>query len=201
MPEDRLGFWPDAVIGEATRLLLFRGIFRGVTSGLSRTGSTWAVRPLAPRQPGREGAKEPAAGSAPLLTLFGFLSVFPPPCAIRLTLSPKEVIAAVGLLCWDADGGLALSPRANSAGLTCDDFPVSLLVCSPVMASQRTSPFCWLCRCVASRSFECASRRAASDCFRRARRIMGMLDRDCGPSPECCPCGLALALLAVLWGA
>lgn len=46
--DDTLAFAATAV-----RLLLLRGMRRGATTGLSRTGSTMAVRPLAPRHPGR----------------------------------------------------------------------------------------------------------------------------------------------------
>ena len=48
---------------EGTRLLLLRGMFRGATSGVSRTGATRVVRPLAPCQAGRLDVKAPAAGS------------------------------------------------------------------------------------------------------------------------------------------
>lgn len=189
VPENRPG--PAADVGEVTRLLLLRGIFNGVTSGLSRTGSTSAVRPLAPRHPGREDVKAPAAGSMWCSTVSGFLSTLPD-CAIRLTLSPNEVIAEVGLFCGGVDDALMPSPRANSAGLTCDVFPVALFVGSPVMVSQRTSPFCWPCRCVDSRS-------AASDCFRRARRRLGILDRDCAAPSDCWASMLSLAFLEVPW--
>lgn len=157
------------------RLLLFRGILRGATSGVSWTGSTNVVRPDAPRQPGRLDVKAPMAGSV-LLCSGGPLGDLPPLRAICFTRSPK----LVGLCCdgCDAAGSTDMpSPRAYSAGFTCEGRPLSLVVRSPVMESHRTSlpeglSWGW---CRASRLF--FSRSAASDCFRRARRIMGMLLR------------------------
>lgn len=55
---------PSASLGrEATRLLLLRGMFRGATSGVSWTGATMVVRPLAPCHGGRLDVKAVAAGS------------------------------------------------------------------------------------------------------------------------------------------
>src|SRR5438477_275889 len=62
-PPIRPGLDAEAEVGDTTLRLLLSGIFKGATSGLSWTGSTRAVRPLAPRQPGRDDVKAPAAGS------------------------------------------------------------------------------------------------------------------------------------------
>lgn len=48
---------------EPTRLLLLRGMLSGATSGVSWTGATRVVRPLAPCHAGRLDVKAPAAGS------------------------------------------------------------------------------------------------------------------------------------------
>ena len=60
---------PTVWAGGTFLLLFFSGILRGATSGLSWMGSTMTVRPLAPRQPGREEVKAPAAGSVSLISL------------------------------------------------------------------------------------------------------------------------------------
>jgi hypothetical protein len=164
--------------------VFFGGILNGATCKLSRTGSTIAVRPLAPRQPGRDDANASTAGSRWSSTRSGFLSPLPV-WAIRRTLSPNAVITAVGLLCCGGDAVVIPRPWAYSAGLTCGGLPVTLAVGSPVIASQRTSPLCWSEGCVvARRSRDWVSLRAASDCFRRARRIIGMLERECWPSTD-----------------
>jgi hypothetical protein len=123
---------PDPAAGGTFLLLLFSGILSGGTSRVSCTGSTMAVRPLAPRQPGRDEVNAPAAGSV-LLSLAA-AAFF----AILLMRSPKDGGTAAGILCGPVcPCGAIPSPCANSAGLTCDGRPRVLLVCSPVSGSHR----------------------------------------------------------------
>jgi hypothetical protein len=108
----------DAIAGGMFLLLLFSGILSGGTSRVSCTGSTMAVRPLAPRQPGRDDVNAPAAGSVSAsLAAVAFF-------AILRTLSPKDGGAAAGLCCGGADTcDVIPRPCANSAGFTCDGRP------------------------------------------------------------------------------
>lgn len=112
-------------------LLLFSGILSGGTWGVSYTGSTMAVRPLAPRQLGRDDLKAPAAGSVvPSLAAAAFL-------AILRTRSPNDGEAAAGLLCGD-DHACELIPRppVNCAGAACEGQPWELPVGSAADGSQ-----------------------------------------------------------------
>lgn len=110
------GVWPRRVVpsgelfeldptpGASFLLALFSGIFNGGTARVSCTGSTMAVRPLAPRQPGRDDVKAPAAGSVlPSLAAAAFF-------AILRTLSPNDGGATVGLFCGD-DHTCVVIPR------------------------------------------------------------------------------------------
>jgi hypothetical protein len=162
---------PDPAAGGTFLLLLFSGILSGGTSRVSCTGSTMAVRPLAPRQPGRDEVNAPAAGSV-LLSLAA-AAFF----AILLMRSPKDGGTAAGILCGPVcPCGAIPSPCANSAGLTCDGRPRVLLVCSPVSGSHRgASRGCGFRGCCgAGPRWVGFGSRVASDCLRRSRRIMGI---------------------------
>lgn len=169
--------------GETARRALLGGIFRGSTAVLSCTGSTIAVRPDAPRQPGLLAKNAVAAGSVSL-----FAIVF-------------------GL--WD--GGLLddmvemPSPSAYSAGLTGDGRPLLPLATS-LRSCCRTGVFnrsllgialgilppnggdaCTWAPFSTSRDpswpdertrFAAAS--ASLCCCRRSRRIIGRFDRPAG---------------------
>lgn len=91
------------------RLLFFAGMFKGATSKVVWTGSTSAVRPLAPRQPGREELNALAAGSVSFSALSDFLSPRPV-WAIRRTRLPNEVMTALGLLCCVGEGDAEVMP-------------------------------------------------------------------------------------------
>jgi len=162
-------------------LALFSGILRGATSRVSCTGSTMAERPLAPRQPGRDDVKAPAAGSVlPSRAAAAFF-------AILRTRSPKDGGAAAGPpFCEEVAiprfwGCHCSTPEA----FPCDGRPRVLLVCSPVSGSHRGASrgggFRDSC-CAGPRWVRFGSRVAASDCLRRSRRIEGMLfgPRYCG---------------------
>jgi len=157
-------------------LLLFSGILRGATSRVSCTGSTMADRPLAPRQPGRDDVKAPAAGSVlPSRAAAAFF-------AILRTRSPKDGGAAEGLV-WGDDADADHGWDALSAGFACDGRPRLLPFCSPVSGSHRApSAMCGFRACWGggARCWVGVGPRvaAASDCLRRSRRIEGMLEPE-----------------------
>lgn len=180
-------------------LVLLTGILSGATSVLSLTGSTIAVRPDAPRQPGllfpvnavAAGSvslilRPPSVGPA-LATLFDLLSGG---CRC-LSFS-----AFVGLGVCEA---IVLMPRplAYSTGFTWLGLPLLLVVTSPVIGSHRgffcprgLSPSLLVVRGLEGGTVACEpscdrildAAASASRCARRSRRLIGMLERglSCG---------------------
>ena len=98
----KLGLGAEAEVGDTTLRLLLSGTFKGATSGSSFTGSTIAVRPLAPRHPGRVAANAPAAGSSSA-------SLGPPIFAILRTRSPNDTGATT--VFWGGDDVCPVTPN------------------------------------------------------------------------------------------
>ena len=121
---------PVPLFPSVMRLLLFRGMsISGATFLVSLTDGTRAVRPLAPRHPGRSDENACDAGSVSLTTRSRLLPLFPPGpdfaplsafgLASLRTRSPNIVIGFRGEVASDGgEPGDLLNPCAYSAGFT-----------------------------------------------------------------------------------